>query len=238
VLLTQCLICVSSTAIADRPLGQFERGQPVDCSDPYQDNHLSGTPDYKLDESFSATRSPRRQTGLGTTPLLDPYSQLQQMSAQTAATADFPTSTVYQNSSPTEMPSAPPYQPPVAQQQASSKGTSPLGSPFAGQRSLPIIPIITRRILCCLVLKWRKGFGSATAKRTVCVSGRCVVRPASRAASGLHCSRQAASQAASNAYRNPYVTPQQPQQQAQAASQSHRHDAQHYNLPSQQMQHS
>ncbi|KAH8103237.1 hypothetical protein DFH11DRAFT_1655852 [Phellopilus nigrolimitatus] len=166
VLLTQCLICVSSTAIADRPLGQFERGQPVDCSDPYQDDHLSGTPDYvrwhttaaqKLDESFSATRSPRQQTGLGTTPLLDPYSQLQQMSAQTAATADFPTSTVYQNSSPTETPSAPPYQPPVAQQQASSKGTSPLGSPFAGQRSIPIIPIITRWILCHLVLKWRKN---------------------------------------------------------------------------------
>lgn len=124
----------------------------VTANDPYQqESHYSGTPSQgrrhttavKLEEAPASVRSPRRvQAGQGATPLLDPYSQLQQIGSQSPGTAYSPTSTVYQQySSPSELTAASPYQPP--QQQANLKTearSSPLGSPFAGQRTLPPPP--------------------------------------------------------------------------------------------------
>ncbi|PAV18773.1 kinase [Pyrrhoderma noxium] len=124
-------------------------------SDPYQqESQYSNTPGQarrhtttaKMEDAPASARSPRRgQTGQGTTPLLDPYSQLQQMSSQSPGNAYSPTSAVYQQySSPPELSAASPYQPP--QQQASVKPEArspPLGSPFAGQRTLPPPPAQT-----------------------------------------------------------------------------------------------
>ena len=124
----------------------------ANAGDPYQDGHYNTTSGQarrhttaiKLEDGSGGSRSPRRAqgTGQGTTPLLDPYSQIQQLSSQSPAAAYSPTSAAYQYSSPTEMPAASPYQP----HQVPSKGNaqhqqaSPLGSPFANQRTLPPPP--------------------------------------------------------------------------------------------------
>lgn len=121
-------------------------------SDSYQSTHYAGASDQprrhntttRVDESMSS-RSPRRsQTGqVSSSPLLDPYSQIQQLTSQ-ASSAYSPSATAYSYASPTEMPSASTYHPQSISQQPSVKveaSTSPLSSPFPGQRNLPPPPV-------------------------------------------------------------------------------------------------
>ena len=128
----------------------------ANTGDAYQDGHYSGgtasqarrqlSTTVKLEDVSGDTRSSRRTqaTGQGVTPLLDPYSQLHQLGAQSspAASAYSPTSAAYQYSSPTDMPTASPYQPQQvpSKSNAQQQHASPIGSPFGGQRTLPPPP--------------------------------------------------------------------------------------------------
>ncbi|KAL5523690.1 hypothetical protein ACEPAG_7863 [Sanghuangporus baumii] len=125
----------------------------ANTGDTYQDGHFSGTASQarrqlstvKLEDVSGDVRSSRRTqtSGQGPTPLLDPYSQLHQLGSQSSpATAYSPTSAAYQYSSPTDMPTASPYQPQQVPSKSNSQHqqVSPIGSPFGGQRTLPPPP--------------------------------------------------------------------------------------------------
>ena len=130
------------------PLPGHSSNAPMDSpstSDPYQDAHYNGGQSHtrkntiKVEDTGSAGRSPRRQQAGSN--LTDPYAQLQQLSSQsTPSTAYSPTSTVYQYSNPTEMPTASPYQPQQQTPKTVTGPNSPLSSPFSGHRNLPPPP--------------------------------------------------------------------------------------------------
>lgn len=96
-------------------------------NDPYADVHI---------DERTTSKSPRRgQNSSVASPLLDPYTQIQQLSSQVPTTAYSPNSAAYQYASGT------PYQSQAASQTpVKLEAASPLGSPFSSSRTLPPPP--------------------------------------------------------------------------------------------------